>query len=170
MRQLLENILKDMPQIETQLNEDWKTNLAAGAIAAGLALSPMAAGQADAKPAIVQDVTYSGLSSEVVSKIKQLHDLASKKGIAFKVIEGYRSQARQNELYAQGRTKPGKKVTWTTHSKHTSGRAFDVMMLKNGKGTWDYKEYLELGKLGKSIGLTWGGDFKGKDFGHFQLD
>ncbi|WP_141316419.1 M15 family metallopeptidase, partial [Lysinibacillus sphaericus] len=36
------------------------------------------------------------------------------------VTETYRSQARQNYLYTQGRTRPGKIVTWTLKSNHTS--------------------------------------------------
>lgn len=41
------------------------------------------------------------------------------------IICGFRSQAEQDSLYAQGRTKPGPKVTWTRNSRHTSGRAVD---------------------------------------------
>lgn len=36
----------------------------------------------------------------------------------FTVIEGVRTPARQKELYAQGRTTPGPKVTWTLNSNH----------------------------------------------------
>lgn len=36
----------------------------------------------------------------------------------FKVLEGVRTPARQRELYAQGRTKLGPKVTWTLNSNH----------------------------------------------------
>lgn len=38
--------------------------------------------------------------------------------VDFKVIEGVRSLERQKFLYAQGRTRPGPKVTWTLNSKH----------------------------------------------------
>lgn len=38
--------------------------------------------------------------------------------VDFKVIEGVRSKERQEALYAQGRTKPGKVVTWTLNSNH----------------------------------------------------
>lgn len=34
------------------------------------------------------------------------------------VLEGVRTPERQKELYAQGRTKPGQKVTWTLNSNH----------------------------------------------------
>ena len=36
----------------------------------------------------------------------------------FMVLEGVRTPARQAELYDQGRTKPGNKVTWTLTSRH----------------------------------------------------
>lgn len=36
----------------------------------------------------------------------------------FFVNEGVRTPQRQKELYAQGRTKPGPKVTWTLQSNH----------------------------------------------------
>lgn len=38
--------------------------------------------------------------------------------VEFRVLEGVRTLARQQELYAQGRTKPGKIVTGTLQSKH----------------------------------------------------
>jgi len=36
----------------------------------------------------------------------------------FMVLEGVRTPERQRQLYAQGRTKPGNKVTWTLNSNH----------------------------------------------------
>lgn len=36
----------------------------------------------------------------------------------FTVLEGIRTPERQRELYAQGRTAPGKIVTWTLKSNH----------------------------------------------------
>lgn len=35
------------------------------------------------------------------------------------ITETYRSQARQNYLYQQGRTRPGNIVTWTLNRRHT---------------------------------------------------
>lgn len=49
---------------------------------------------------------------DVVTKALELTD------VDFMVIEGVRTLARQKELYAQGRTKPGKVVTWTLKSNH----------------------------------------------------
>ena len=42
------------------------------------------------------------------------------------VVEGVRTIQRQLDLYAQGRTKPGKVVTWTMNSKHIDGLAVDL--------------------------------------------
>ena len=47
--------------------------------------------------------------------------------IDFSVLEGLRSLARQEQLYAQGRTTPGKIVTWTMKSKHLLGEAVDLV-------------------------------------------
>ena len=41
-----------------------------------------------------------------------------KSAIDFSVLEGVRTPERQKELYAQGRSKPGPKVTWTLASNH----------------------------------------------------
>ena len=52
-------------------------------------------------------------------------------GQDFTVLEGVRTQARQLELYAQGRTTPGPVVTWTKTSNHFKkadgyGHAVDI--------------------------------------------
>jgi len=49
----------------------------------------------------------------------------------FLVIEGVRTEARQRQLFAQGRTAPGPKVTWTLNSNHFAkadgfGAAVDI--------------------------------------------
>ncbi len=40
----------------------------------------------------------------------------------FAVLEGVRTPERQKHLYAQGRTRPGPKVTWTLNSRHFINR------------------------------------------------
>ena len=52
--------------------------------------------------------------------------------VDFAVLEGVRTPARQRELYAQGRTKPGPVVTWTMTSNHFAaadgyGHAVDLV-------------------------------------------
>ncbi len=59
-------------------------------------------------------------------------------------------------------------------------RAFDVAIIDSaGKVDWDdaadwnsdgVSDWIQLGKLGESIGLEWGGNFSSMpDFPHFQL-
>lgn len=81
-----------------------------------------------------------------------------------------RTQDDQDYLYAQGRTRPGPIVTWTRTSKHVEGKAFDIAIIENGKITWEPAPYIEAGKIGEAVGLSWGGRWlKSPDRPHFQL-
>lgn len=102
-------------------------------------------------------------------------------GIDVIVTCTYRSPEEQDELYAQGRTKPGSKVTNAKagQSKHNfelhggpASKAFDVAIKANGKITWDTKHphWKEIGVIGQRLGLTWGGAWtKFKDYPHFEI-
>lgn len=69
------------------------------------------------------------LSREFVSRLENVADrMFTEYGLQLDVVEGYRSQNRQEALFAQGRTAPGNVVTWTTNSLHTSGAAADVFV------------------------------------------
>jgi peptidoglycan LD-endopeptidase CwlK len=104
----------------------------------------------------------------VARKRDELIRLAAKQGMDIRVTEDVRSCARQNELYAQGRTTQGPIVTNARcgESFHNYGIAFDVVFRDLGyNGPWG-----KLGALGKGIGLEWGGDWEGfTDRPHFQL-
>jgi peptidoglycan L-alanyl-D-glutamate endopeptidase CwlK len=85
-----------------------------------------------------------------------------------------RTEDEQKELYAQGRTKQGKIITWTLNSKHLTGEAFDFCIMNNGKCDWSMqlKEQWETAvELGKSLGLSQVVDSKGriKEYAHLQL-
>lgn len=56
-----------------------------------------------------------GVHPKMVAVVKRALQLSEQD---FLVLEGVRTPARQAELYAQGRTKPGPKVTWTLKSNH----------------------------------------------------
>jgi len=91
------------------------------------------------------------------------------------IVSGLRSQQEQDKLYEQGRTTPGQIVTKTRNSMHTQGLAFDIAALdENGSITWSPKDtqfWDKMGTVGKSLGLTWGGDFRTfKDRPHFQYN
>lgn len=102
----------------------------------------------------------------------------SEAGIPFIFTCTRRSQAEQDALYAQGRTAPGKIVTWTRKSKHIDGLAFDIAILQDNKPVWELKvdvdndgvpDYEQAGAIGESLGLVWGGRWKSPDYPHFQL-
>ena len=95
--------------------------------------------------------------------------------LKIKITDCFRSVAEQDELYAQGRTKPGSIVTNAKgsayQSHHMWGTAFDFCR-NDGKGAYYDADgfFKKVGAIGKSIGLEWGGDWKSPvDKPHFQL-
>lgn len=95
----------------------------------------------------------------------------------FRITHGVRTQAEQDALYAQGRTKPGKIVTNTRSSRHIGGFAVDIAVLINGQVTWELKHYAEVAVAVKkaaqelNIPIIWGGNWKTPvDGPHFELD
>ena len=92
------------------------------------------------------------------------------KTIAVRVVQGLRTIKEQNELYAQGRTKPGKIVTKAKggSSFHNYGIAFDFALLidKDHNGTfetllWDENkpEWKQVVNTFEAAGWFWGGNF-----------
>jgi peptidoglycan L-alanyl-D-glutamate endopeptidase CwlK len=93
----------------------------------------------------------------------------------------YRSVAEQNDLYAIGRTLPGRRVTnakggQSMHNATLNGKpaskAFDAVPTKHGKALWKYENAIAMmGSIGESVGLDWAGRWKGsiKESVHFQL-
>lgn len=97
-----------------------------------------------------------------------------------------RTNAEQNELFAIGRTKPGKKVTNARggQSWHNYGRAIDIVLLvdrdKNGtfeSASWETNvdfdgdgkaDWQEVVAIFKRYGWEHGGDWHFKDMPHFQ--
>lgn len=101
--------------------------------------------------------------------------LCKENGLEIGIAECVRTVAEQDALYAKGRTVPGIKVTnakgSTYSSMHQWGIAFDFYR-NDGKGAYYDKDgfFTKVGKLGKSIGLEWGGSWITiKDKPHFQL-
>lgn len=94
-----------------------------------------------------------------------------KVGIDIFITETYRSQARQNYLYEQGRSRPGQKVTWTKSSNHTGRMAWDIAV-NPPKDLYDIATLKKAGAVAKTLGIEWGGnwDAKNLDMPHFQVD
>lgn len=128
-----------------------------------------------------QSVQLSDRSRKMISQLEPvfqekatqllLRGLAA--GLRPEIVEGLRSQERQNELFEQGRSEPGQIVTKTKNSMHTRGLAIDIAQLdENGEITYEPDDpsfWEKMGQIGRSLGLRWGGDFKSfKDLPHFQ--
>ena len=92
-------------------------------------------------------------------------------GINIFITETYRSQARQNYLYEQGRSRPGQKVTWTKSSNHTGRMAWDIAVTPP-KDLYDIKTLEKAGAIAKKLGIEWGGTWSkdNLDRPHFQVD
>ncbi len=106
---------------------------------------------------------------------KKLVSACKGQGLIIGIGESFRTKEEQDALYAKGRTAPGNIVTNAKGSSYSShhqwGTAFDIYR-SDGKGVYtDGDGFFEkVGKIGKSIGLEWGGDWKSPvDKPHFQL-
>ena len=91
-------------------------------------------------------------------------------GLNVLITETYRSQERQEYLYAQGRTRLGNVVTWTKNSRHTSRRAWDICKNVKGEEYSDSNFFKECGAIAQKLGITWGGCWKIPDTPHFEID
>lgn len=112
---------------------------------------------------------------ELQAKAALLEKKCRDQGLIIKITECFRTVKEQDDLYAQGRTKPGKIVTnargSTYSSMHMWGVAFDICR-NDGKGAYNTSGgfFDKVGKIGQSIGLEWGGSWKSiVDKPHFQL-
>ena len=90
-----------------------------------------------------------------LEKLKQQCDAA---GLALGFSSGYRSAAEQDELYAQGRTKPGSIVTNAKGgtSQHNWGIAADFFQNIKGR-EWEAWFFDRVGAMAEALGLGWGG-------------
>ncbi|KAB2328012.1 M15 family metallopeptidase [Cytobacillus depressus] len=118
----------------------------------------------------------SGVHTTIADKGRQLIKKVHSEGIFIIITQGLRTIAEQNNLYEQGRTKPGKVVTNARggYSYHNFGLAFDfcVCDIVSGKliPNWSVdNRWKRVGELGKALGLEWGGNWTSfRDYPHFQ--
>jgi peptidoglycan L-alanyl-D-glutamate endopeptidase CwlK len=116
------------------------------------------------------------LHPKVAATCRELIARCDAAGIDIIVTSTYRDNDSQRELYAQGRTKPGRKVTNARpgYSWHNWRLAFDVVPMRAGKPVWgttgdDLVLWQTIGKIGKEIGLEWAGDWVSfREYPHFQ--
>ena len=114
------------------------------------------------------------LKPEVQPLARKLIETAVEQGIIAKVISGHRSYEEQNELYAQGRSKPGQIVTKAKggQSWHNFGMAFDIGIFgSDGAYFGESEAYAVCGAIGEALGLEWGGSWASfQDEPHFQYN
>ena len=115
------------------------------------------------------------LHPEAQKKVEDLIKACEKAGLKIGISECLRTVAEQDALYAKGRTAKGSIVTNAKGSQYESmhqwGIAFDFYR-NDGKGAYENKDrfFQKVGKIGQSLGLEWGGSWKGfVDLPHFQL-
>jgi uncharacterized protein YcbK (DUF882 family) len=124
-----------------------------------------------AKPIDVSDASdvvrsVAALDPALQAKLARVMSRVSDEtGLDVKVAETYRSQTRQDALFAQGRDTAGPVVTWTQNSKHTQGRAVDLVM-SGGSSADVAAGYKALPRIANEEGLRTLG---AKDPGHLEL-
>jgi hypothetical protein len=109
----------------------------------------------------------------MTSFMQKVREWGAANGLEVTVREGKRTPEKQAEYYAQGRTKPGNIITNAKpgQSKHETGKAVDLLVTRNGKQVDDEKIWQQIGRIGKSMGLEWGGEWRSiHDPEHFQYN
>lgn len=126
----------------------------------GLAGIAAAAGAAE----VADTLTGWGFNPEFQTRLARVVErMRSEYGLDVEVIEGFREQSRQDDLWAQGRTRPGPVVTWTRESRHTVGAAADLHI----DGDWvKGRGALLLSRVAAEEGLRTLGP---RDPGHIEL-
>jgi len=124
--------------------------------------------------------------AKLESFIVQVELMLISRGVTVEVISGLRSWSAQAALYAQGRTKPGRKGgygpdNWVTKARpgsswHNYGLAIDLGLFKNGiylderKPAEADKLYAEIGRIAEANGIEWAGTWKTfQETPHFQV-
>jgi hypothetical protein len=141
---------------------------------------PGAAAPADTPPGplSISEQRLERVHPALASRVRALLEQCAIEGLSLLVTQGLRTANEQDALYAKGRTAPpiGSKFIVTKakggQSYHNFGLAIDIVVLDAlGKADWNvaHPGWARAAAIGKSLGLEWGGDWKGfKDIPHFQ--
>jgi len=110
----------------------------------------------------------------LAARIQTLVEILAQHGIQVEVVQGLRTFAEQDGLFAQGRTRPGPVVTRARggQSNHNYGLAVDLVPFTNGQPNWNAPlgVWTTIGSEAEKLGLEWGGDWKKfVDKPHVQL-
>lgn len=78
-----------------------------------------------------------GVHDDLVQVAKHAHQLATEKGLAFRIHEGLRTKERQALLVKKGASR-------TLNSRHLTGHAFDFIPQIGGKDNWQWPAFWPL--------------------------
>ena len=110
---------------------------------------------------------------ELATRVTLLIETLAREGMVVEVVQGLRTFAEQDALFALGRTKPGQIVTTARGgmSNHNYGLAVDLCPFLNGRPQWkDNEGFIRIGVEATKLGLEWGGSWrKFIDKPHVQL-
>ena len=126
--------------------------------------TPAASALAGPMGPVADTVDGWGLNPDFQQRLGRVVErMRSEYGMELEVIEGFRDQTRQDDLWAQGRSRPGPVVTWTKQSRHTVGAAADLKI----DGDWvQGRGALLLSRVAAEEGLRTLGP---RDPGHIEL-
>jgi peptidoglycan L-alanyl-D-glutamate endopeptidase CwlK len=110
----------------------------------------------------------------LAAAITSLIGVLAQNGLQIEVVQGLRTFAEQDALFAQGRSRPGPIVTRARggQSNHNYGLAVDVVPFNNGQPNWNAPlgVWTTIGSEAEKMGMEWGGDWKKfVDKPHIQL-
>ena len=129
----------------------------------------------------MSDLILAGLLPELQLKARIHRDRAHSMGIDVLFTAGYRTAEQQIGEYAKGRmlgpagwfvVDASKVVTHALpdHAPHCRRAAYDLVPIVKERAAWDRLDlFAELGRIGKELGLVWGGDWPMKDCPHFEM-
>jgi len=124
------------------------------------------------RPALeTADRDWAKLDPRFTVAVLQVFRSLETRGYQFALLEGYRSPERQEKLAAMGVHVTNARAF---QSRHQFGLAADVAPIRNGRlviserDPWAMKAYEALGEEAERLGLTWGGRWAMKDFGHIE--
>lgn len=101
--------------------------------------------------------------------VKVIEEAIKESPLDFSITEGLRTKERQKELFSAGKS-------MTMNSRHLTGHAVDIAVIKDGTVTWDSKYYVPVLEHIKTIAkqfnipIVCGGDWVTfKDYPHIEL-
>lgn len=127
----------------------------------------------------VSQQRLAGLHPKLADLVTKLMTQLEGEGIETRIVQGLRTWAEQDELYAQGRTKPGPEVTKARggYSFHCFSLAVDIVPSTHAPGQpfdpdWhkEHPTWKRMEDLGAQLGLVSGAAWRSfPDAPHFQL-